>query len=130
MRTIDAPRERPAPQQYHARTLTGDEIVGELHGLTLVIAVKADCDGCRLLLAAPAQAFGDIHLLFVAAESSDEPSWRLSTPPVVVSPELLRDLDVRWPPFWVLVDGDSGVVRAEGVPFGVEHVVEALTPFI
>ena len=129
MRTIDAPRERPAPRQYRATSLTGETIVGDFRGRTLVIAVKGDCDGCRLLLEAPPGAFGEVTVLFAAQEFTEESEWRESSPPVVVAPELLRELDVRWPPFWVLIDADQGLVVAEGVPFGVEHVVRTLAPY-
>jgi len=44
----------------------------------------------------------------------------------VVSPALLTALDVRWPPFWVLVDPERGRVVREGVPFGPAQIAEAI----
>jgi hypothetical protein len=97
---------------------------------TLIIAAKEDCDGCRQLIEAPASAFGPVEVLVVVERASEEPSWRSSAHRVVVSPSLLTALDVRWPPFWVLIDPASGTVLREGVPFGVAHLREAITELL
>jgi hypothetical protein len=130
VRNFDAPRERPAPTAYEAQTLDGRTVSIPIVGTSLIVAVKGDCDGCHTLLSAPEGSFGDVAVHFVATVASDEAAWRTSVPPVVVAPSLLEALDVRWPPFWVLIDAESQRVLTEGVPFGVEHVASALAPYL
>ncbi len=130
MRSIDAPRERPAPGGYRGLSLGGELVQGEFVGRTLVLAVKEDCLGCRSVLDAPADAFGDVEVLVVAARPSGEASWLTTPHRLVVSELLLQQLDVRWPPFYVLIDARKGAVVSEGVVFGPEQVREEIAAFL
>ncbi|MBW4030544.1 MAG: hypothetical protein HIU57_07700 [Acidobacteria bacterium] len=129
-RSIDAPRERSAPRRYRGRGPTGESIEGEFIGVTLVVAIKDDCLGCRSALEAPTDAFGDVATLFVAARPSTEPWWVATRHLLIVSEELLRDLDVRFPPFYVLIDAARERVLSEGVVFGPEQVRDEVASYL
>ena len=126
MWAVGETRERPAPRSWSGHWLSGPADTQEFTRLTLIIAVKPSCDGCVALLKAPPSLYGDIDLLFVTAESADEPAWSPHRDRIVVSPALLTALDVRWPPFWVLVDPERGRVVREGVPFGPAQIAEVI----
>ena len=130
MRSIDAPRDRPAPRQFRGLSLSGELVQGEFVVPTLVMAVKDDCLGCRNLLEAPVDAFGDVATLIVSARPSTEPWWASSLHLVVVSELLLQELDVRWPPFYVLIDPARAAVVTEGVVFGPEQVREEIAAYL
>lgn len=130
VRSIDPPRERPAPRHYRGLSLSGELVQGEFVRRTLVLAIKEDCRGCRSVLEAPAGAFGDVAVLVVAARPSTEPWWGTCPHPLVVSELLLEQLDVRWPPFYVLVDPTTASVIAEGVVFGPEQVREEIAAHV
>ncbi len=127
MRSIDASRNRPAPRGYRGVTLDGQAVEEEFMTRTLVVAIKEDCLGCLSVVRAPADVFGDVATLLVAASASAESSWRDSAHRVVVSGQLLAALDVRWPPFYVLIDPEHGRVVCEGVVFSPEQVREEIT---
>jgi hypothetical protein len=103
---------------------------GEFVGLTLVVAIKEDCWGCRSVLESARDVFGDVATLLVASRPSNEVGWRSTPHPLVVSPELLEQLDVRSPPFYVLIDPQRGIVLSEGVVFGPEQVREEIGAFV
>jgi len=130
VRSLDAPRERPAPRRYSATSLDGEILEGEFTSLCLVLAVKEDCMGCRSVFDAAADAFGNVAVLIVARTDSREPWWDESVHPVVISPTLLDDLAVRWPPFYVLVDPVAQRVVSEGVVFAPAQVREEIAPFL
>jgi hypothetical protein len=130
VRSVDAARDRRAPRRYVGRSLSGESVEGEFVGLTLIVAVKEDCLGCRSVLESPSDAFGDAAVLIVAGHASCEPWWAASLHLVVISPSLLEDLDVRWPPFYVLVDPTTERVVTEGVVFGPEQVLQEIAPYL
>ena len=129
-RSIDPPRERAAPRRYRGVDLAGQPVEGEFNDLTLVVAIKEDCVGCRSVLESPADAFGDVATLLVAARRSSESWWSPTNHRVIVSQELLADLDVRFPPFYVLIDPQRQRVISEGVVFGPEQVREELAGYL
>ena len=105
-------------------------MVGGFDTRTLVVAVKDDCLGCRSVLEAPLGAFGDVATLLVSSRPSADPSWRTTQHRLVISELLMDELDVRWPPFYVLIDPANEKVMSEGVVFGVEQVREEIAPFL
>ena len=129
MRSFDAPRVRRVPPRWSGRSLEGEPVSGEFSSLALVIALKDSCDGCRRVLDAPIGAFGDVEVLLVVrdvvAEDWSSTAWR-----VVVAPELLSALDVRWPPFFALIDGRTQTLVSEGVVFDPVQVAEEIAPFL
>ncbi len=130
MRSFDAPRERPVPRRFRAETLEGEVIESEFTSRCLILAVKEDCLGCRSVFEAGSGAFGDVSVLIVARTDSREPWWETSVHPVLISPTLLDELDVRWPPFYVLIDPRSAGVLCEGVVFGPAQVRDEISPYL
>ncbi len=129
MRSIDASRERDAPRRYRGVDVAGEPVEGEFTETTLVVAIKEDCLGCRSVLDAPVDAFG-VTTLLVAARPSAEPGWVTTRHRLVVSAQLLDELDVRFPPSYVLIDPERGRVIGEGVVFAPEQVREELARFL
>ncbi len=130
MRSFDATRERRAPRTYRGVTLHGEQVRGEFDSPTLVVAVKANCGGCQSVFASPVDAFGDVATMIVAARPSNEPFWRTSSHRVLVSESLLEELEIRWPPCYVLIDPSQEKVLCEGAVFAPEQVREEIAPYL
>lgn len=130
MRSIDPPRTRPAPQSFIGRTLDGDQYVHTFDAMTLVVAVKNNCDGCRDFVNSDLAEFDGVEVIVVSAVDDVAGEWRGARQRVVIAPELLRELDVRWPPFYVLVEPRESRVLTEGVVFGPTQVAEEIAAFL
>jgi hypothetical protein len=107
----------------------GDDVTIDLAEVTLVVAIKSNCDGCREFLHADLEEFS-VPVLVVSAEEDPSSEWRGARRPVLVSPEAIRLLDVKWPPFYVLVDPVARRVLTEGVLFGAAQVAAEIEPFL
>jgi hypothetical protein len=129
-RSFDRPRERPAPTTLTGRWSNGDDATVEVTGLTLLVVIKTNCDGCHDFLFADLAAFAGIDVLFVSATDETNDEWKDAPRPVLIAPEALLALDVRWPPFYLLVDPVAGVVRTEGVLFGPSQVAAEIASFL
>ncbi|NNN08257.1 MAG: hypothetical protein HKL85_03565 [Acidimicrobiaceae bacterium] len=130
MHSFDATRDRRAPRYFQGTTLEGELVQGNFTSITLVVAVKEDCLGCQSVLEAPEGAFGDVATMMLAARASSEPFWKTSKHRVLISESLLQELDVRWPPFYVLIDPSSEKIVREGVVFAPEQVREEIAPYL
>ena len=130
MRSISSPRERSAPRHYRGVDLRGDTVEGEFVGVTLVVAVKEDCLGCRSVFESSADAFGGVTTLLVAARTSEEPWWGETHHRLVISERLLADLDIRFPPSYVVIDAARATVVCEGAVFGPEQVKEEIAAYL
>ena len=130
MRSFDVARERPAPRAWSGHGLDGAVRGGEFTRRTLVVAVKSDCLGCRDVREAVPEDFAGCDVLFVARTSDGEPGWAASSHEVVVSPALLDELAVRWPPFYVLIDPSSDRVVTEGVVFSLDQLRDEVAPYL
>ena len=119
-RSFDAPRERPAPGVLAGKTPRGEERRIELRRMTLVVAVKPHCDGCREFLITDLRELSNVDVVIVSAAFSEE--WMGVTNEVLVAPELMKELDIRSAPFYVLIDPSSSRVVTEGVVFGPSQV--------
>ena len=128
-RSFDRPRERPAPSSLRGHWLEGDETVIELTDVTLVVAIKSHCDGCREFINADLDELR-VPVLVISAEDDESSEWRDARQPVFVSPDAFELLDVRSPPFYVLVDPIAGHVVTEGVLFGPSQVAKELAPHL
>jgi len=129
-RSFDRPRERAAPTALHGHWLSsGAEITVDLTELTLVVAIKSHCDGCQEFINADVSDLG-VSVLVVSADDGISSEWQEARQPVFVSPEAFRLLDVRWPPFYVLIDPAARRVRSEGVLFGVQQVAKEIGPYL
>jgi hypothetical protein len=98
--------------------------------LTLLVVIKTNCDGCRDFLFADLAAFAGVDVLFVCATDETNDEWKDAPRPVLIAPEALLALDVRWPPLYLLVDPVAGVVRTEGVLFGPSQVAAEIESFL
>jgi hypothetical protein len=128
-RSFDRPRDRVAPHCLSGHWSNGTEVTVELSTATLVVAIKSNCDGCREFISADLEGLR-VPVLIISAEDEVSSEWRDARQPVFVSPEAFQLLDVRWPPFFVLVDPLNHRVLTEGVLFGVEQVAAEIAPFI
>jgi hypothetical protein len=126
--SFDAPRERVAPRELSGTTLDGKVWRRVLEGLTLVVAVKPQCDGCRDFLDGDLDELDDVDVVVVSATRDEE--WRGTRHEVVVSPETLRELDILSAPFYVLVDAARQRVVSEGIVFGPAQVADEISPFL
>ena len=119
-RSFDAPCQRPVPREFVGVTPTGEERRVEIHQLTLVVAVKPDCDGCREFVNGNLDEFSGVDVVMVSATSSNE--WPDAKNEVLISPAFMEELDIRSAPFYVLVDPSTQRVVTEGVVFGPSQV--------
>ena len=126
--SFDPPRERPAPGFLRGHWSKGDDVVVSLTRRTLLVAIKTNCDGCRAFLHASLDDFDQVDVIFVAAIDDDE--WDSSSRPVLIAPEALARLDVRSPPFYVLIDPHALAILSEGVVFGPSQVAVEIAQFI
>jgi hypothetical protein len=126
--SFDAPRERVAPRELSGSTLEGKEWRRVLEGLTLIVAVKPHCDGCRDFIDGDLDELDDVDVVIVCAALDDE--WRGARQHVVISPETLSDLDIRSAPFYVLIDATRQRVVSEGIVFAPAQVADEISPFL
>lgn len=128
-RSFDRPRERVAPSSLSGHWSDGVEVSVPLTEITLVVAIKSNCDGCRVFINSDLVELR-IPVLVISA-SEEESSERIdAVQPVFVSPDAFRHLDIRSPPFYVLIDPVAGRVLTEGVLFGPSQVVAEIEPFL
>jgi hypothetical protein len=130
VRSIDAPRQRPAPQHFSGVTLDGAHVSQEFEGLTLLIAIKSRCDGCRDIINSSLEEFADLRVIFVSATNDDDDEWSDSAHAIIVAPALLAELDIAWPPFYVLIDALTQRVVCEGVVFGPSQIRDEIAEFV
>jgi hypothetical protein len=100
-----------------------------LTAVTLIVAIKPHCDGCREFINADPSELR-VPVLVISAEDDVSSEWRDAAQPVFVSPEAFRLLEVRWPPFYVLIDPVEKRVVSEGVLFGVAQVTAEIGPYL
>jgi len=128
-RSFDRPRVRAAPDALSGRWSLGVEATVPLTGVTLVVAIKSHCDGCQEFINADLDVLR-VPVLVISAHEDESSEWRDARQPVLVSPEAFRLLDVRWPPFYVLVDPLARRVLSEGVLFGPAQVAAEIAPYL
>jgi hypothetical protein len=130
VRSFDAPRERSAPISFTGTSLDGETVTVVFEGMTLLVAVKPKCDGCRDFVQSALRELEHVSIVVVSAVFDDEGEWVEAVRPVIVAPDVLEVLDVRWPPFYVLIDPDLARVVTEGVVFGPAQVAREIAPFL
>jgi hypothetical protein len=94
------------------------------------VVIKANCDGCRDFLYSDLEEFIGLSVLLVSAVDDLDHEWIDAPRPVLIAPEVLTALDVKWPPFYVLIDTTAGLVRSEGVVFGPAQVAAEIAPYL
>jgi hypothetical protein len=128
--SFDRPRPRPAPSSVTGHTLNGDDVMKTLDVLTLIVAIKQSCDGCLDFVTSPLEELNHVAVLIVSATDDLNGEWADAQHDVVVSPELLVALGIRWPPFYVLVDPETQRVVTEGVVFAPAQVAEEIAAYL
>jgi hypothetical protein len=128
-RSFDRPRERAAPCSLEGHWTEGEETTLALTEVTLVVAIKAHCDGCREFINADLDELA-VPVLVVSVHDDESSEWRDARQPVFVSPDSFRVLDVRSAPFYVLIDPMAGRVVTEGVLFGPSQVASEIAPYL
>ena len=130
MRSFDAPQRRRAPTSFSALTLRGGAVSHTFVGKTLIVAIKTMCDGCRDFVNAPLDELEGVSVLIVSATNDESGEWTTARHEILVAPELLVELGVRWPPFYVVIDATAGEVITEGVVFGPSQVAQEIAPYV
>ena len=130
MTSFAAPRVRPAPDTVTGTSLDGAPISRPLVGLTLVVAIKQSCDGCRDFIFSELNELSNVPVLILSATGDNNGEWGDSLQQVIVAPQMLKELDVRWPPFYVLIDPEQRLVVTEGVVFGPAQVAREIGSFL
>lgn len=128
-RSFDKARNRSAPDSLHGHWLNGAESSIELSGVTLVVAIKSHCDGCREFLGSDLEPL-QVPVVVISADDDVSDEWSDAINPVFVSPHTFDLLDVRWPPLYVLIDPQSHRVLTEGVVFGLAQVASEIAPYL
>jgi hypothetical protein len=128
-RSFDSPRERSAPNTLTGHWLNGAEATVALSEVTLVVAIKSHCDGCREFINADLSELR-VPIVVISAAEDDSSEWSDAKHPVLVSPESFRVLEVRSAPFYVLIDPVARRVVSEGVLFGPSQVAAEIAPFL
>jgi hypothetical protein len=129
IRSFDRPRKRVAPDSLKGHWSDGAEVTVELTETTLIVAVKADCDGCRDFINADLDELR-VPLLVISHDDDASSEWIDAVQPVLVSRDAFQQLDIRWPPFYVLIDPIAGRVLTEGVLFGPSQVIAEIEPYL
>jgi hypothetical protein len=120
--SFDRPRERAAPASLSGHWLNGEPVTIDLAEPTLLVAIKHQCDGCREFVHSPLSELEGQRVVIVSATDDPDGEWAGSLQPVLVAPDVLAALDIRWPPFYVLIDPESRRVVTEGVVFDSAQV--------
>ena len=129
-RSFDRPRERPAPSQMTGHWSNGGDAVVSLTKLTLLVVIKSNCDGCHDFLFSDLDVFAGLDVVIMSATDDADNEWIDAPRPVLIAPDALLTLDVKWPPFYLLVDPIGGLVRTEGVLFGPSQVAAEIASFL
>ncbi len=128
-RSFDPTRERPAPDALTGHWSNGDDETIVFREMTLVVAIKPHCDGCREFLNEDSGEI-PVPILVISADEDESCEWRDARRPVLVAPEAFGLLDIRWPPFYVLIDPSTRRVVCEGVLFGSAQVATEIAAFL
>jgi hypothetical protein len=128
-RSFDSPRERSAPDTLSGHWSNGAATSITLTGVTLVVAIKSQCDGCREFINADLSELR-VPIVIISAADDESSEWSDTQQPVLVSPESFRMLDLRSAPFYVLIDPVAHRVVSEGVLFGASQVAAEIAPYL
>jgi hypothetical protein len=128
--SFDAPRVRSAPDTITGTSLDGAGVSKVLIGLTLIVAVKQNCDGCRDFISSDLNELSDVPTLILSATGDENGEWSDSLQHVIVAPQMLKELDIRSPPFYVLIDPEQRLVVTEGVVFAPAQVASEIASYL
>jgi hypothetical protein len=97
---------------------------------TLIVAIKQSCDGCRDFVFSSLDELSHLPVLILSATGDLNGEWVDAVQPIVVAPGAIAELEIRWPPFYVLVDPKEHRVVSEGVVFGPAQVASEIAPYL
>ncbi len=126
MRSIDPPRPRPVPERWTLEDARGETSEWVLREETLIVALKQDCDGCRNFSDGALDELAQWPVVLVTKEPDALRSFEGDCHEVFAASELLEALEVRWPPFYLLVAPGPGRVLTEGVAFDPAQVASEI----
>jgi hypothetical protein len=69
-------------------------------------------------------------VVIVSATIDLNAEWADAVQPIMVAPDVLKELEIRWPPFYVLVDPRERRVVTEGVVFAPSQVASEIAPYL
>jgi hypothetical protein len=121
---------RSAPDTITGTSLQGEAIRKKLDGLSLIVAIKQSCDGCRDFVFSTLSELRDLPVLILSATGDVNGEWVDALQSILVAPQVLADLDIRWPPFYVLVDPSQHQVVTEGVVFAPSQVASEIATYL
>lgn len=130
VRSFDGPRERKAPEIIEGCWLNGAPASVQLTDLTLIVAVKTSCDGCRLFVESQLDELAQFQIIVVSATADENGEWVNARQSIMVAPGVLEELEIRWPPFYVLIDPRTRRVLTEGVVFAPEQVADEIQRYL
>ena len=128
-RSFDSPRERSAPDTLNGHWSKGSATTIPLSEVTLVVAIKSHCDGCRDFINGDLSELR-VPVVVISADEDETSEWSDAQQPVLISPESFQLLDLRSAPFYVLVDPVAHRVVSEGVLFGPSQVAAEIAPYL
>jgi hypothetical protein len=123
-------RPRPAPDVLTGVSIRGEKEVRNLEGLTLIVAIKQSCDGCRDFVFSDLRELRGTPVVIVSATGDLNDEWAGAAQPILVAPDVLKELEIRWPPFYVLVNPEERRVVIEGVVFAPGQVASEIAPYL
>lgn len=109
--------------------MSGEERILELSGITLVVAIKPDCDGCRDFVHGDLKELAGVHVIVICATNGGD-EWDGARQEILMAPNLFDELDIRSAPFYVLIDPKSSRVLSEGVLFGPAQVAREIATYL
>lgn len=128
--SFDPVRERWAPTDVTGHNLEGAARSISLVAPTLVVAVKAHCDGCLAFALDDFAPLAGVVVLFVTAEVIDEPEWRDVAREVLVAPGAMDQLGINAAPYYALVDPQRSLIVQEGALFSVAQVASEIQAYL
>ena len=128
--SFDQPRERSAPSSFILRSLDGALVSRSFDQLTLVVAIKSTCDGCRDFVHSTLSELRNVTVIIISATGDGDGEWHDAVQPVFVAPALWTALDIRAAPFYVLVDPTGPRVIGEGFVFDPVQVAQEIAPLL
>ena len=118
------------PAAVIGQSLAGEPVTQPLQSLTLIVVIKPACDGCRDFVHSDLAELSLVPVIIVSAQPDLNGEWAGARQRVIVAPEVLADLDIRWPPCYVLVDPVGQRIVTEGVVFNAAQVAVEIAPFL
>lgn len=112
------------------QSLAGATVIRTFDEMTLIVAIKSSCDGCRDFVHAPLDELKNVSVIVLSATPDLHNEWIEAAQPVLIAPEFLAALHVDAPPFYVLVDPVAKRVVSEGVVFSPAQVAAEIAPYL